>query len=106
MLHGTTFYSDGVKPNRQARAVTTVDDYISTLCQILRCAYRSKFITDKPFEFIPKLQKDRKKPDPLERQEYTRLIMSNLGQDRNLWQFAINAGTRHGELLHSETQRR
>lgn len=98
LLNGTTFYSDGMKPNRQGRAVTTVDDYISTLCQLLRFAYRSKFITDKPFEFIPKLQKDRKKPDPLERQEYARLIMSNHGQDRNLWQFAINAGPRHGEL--------
>lgn len=92
------FYGAGQKENRRGRAVTTVDDYISLLCQLLRFAYRSKFISDKPFEFIPKLQKERKKPDPLQREEYSAMILSLCGQDRNLWQFAINAGPRHGEL--------
>lgn len=98
LLQGTTFYRDGMMKNRQGRAVTTVNDYISLLCQLLRFAYRSKFISDKPFEFIPKLQKERTKPDPLQRDEYSALVLSVTGQDRNLWQFAINAGPRHGEL--------
>lgn len=98
LLHGSTFYGPGMMENREGRAVNTVDDYISLLCQILRFAYRSKFISDKPFEFIPKLKKDRKKPDPLQRDEYSALVLSVTGQDRNLWQFAINAGLRHGEL--------
>ena len=98
LLHGTTFYGNGQRPNRHGRAANTVDDYISLLCQLLRFAHRSKFITDKPFEYVPKLAKDRKKPDPLLRDEYAALVLVNDGQDRNLWQFAINAGLRHGEL--------
>lgn len=98
LLHEETFYGLGQKENHRGRAVTTVDNYISLLCQLLRFAYRSKFISDIPFEFIPKLQKERKKVHPLQRDEYSAMILALSGQDRNLWQFAINAGPRHGEL--------
>lgn len=98
LLRGETFYSVGNKRKKIGRSVNTVNDYISLTCQILRYAHRSKFIIDKPFEHIPKLHKDRTKPDPLLRDEYARLILSNSGQDRNMWQFAINTGLRHGEL--------
>ncbi|WP_313448451.1 site-specific integrase, partial [Pseudescherichia sp.] len=98
LLRGETFYAPGNKRQKTGRSVNTVNDYISLTCQILRYAHRSKFINDKPFEYIPKLHKDRTKPDPLYREEYARLILSNSGQDRNLWQFAINTGLRHGEL--------
>lgn len=98
LLRGETFYAPGNKRQKTGRSVNTVNDYISLTCQILRYAHRSKFINDKPFEYIPKLHKDRTKPDPLYREEYARLILSNSGQDRNLWQLAINTGLRHGEL--------
>lgn len=98
MLRGETFYATGNKRKKIGRSVNTVNDYISLTCQILRYAHRSKFITDKPFEYVPKLHKARTKPDPLLREEYARLILSNSGQDRNMWQFAINSGVRHGEL--------
>jgi len=97
-LHGGTFWRPGLTKNRAGRKVSTVDGYMAVLCQILRFAYRSKFITDKPFEFVPRLQKDRKKPDPVSREEYTALLSATDGQDRNLWQFAIGSGLRHGEL--------
>lgn len=32
------------------------------------------------------------------REEYAALMLANSGQDRNMWQFAINAGARHGEI--------
>lgn len=98
LLRGETFYAMGNKRKKIGRSVNTVNDYISLTCQILRYAHRSKFITDKPFEYVPKLHKARSKPDPLLREEYARLILSNSGQDRNMWQFAINSGVRHGEL--------
>nr|WP_285892846.1 site-specific integrase [Citrobacter portucalensis] len=98
LLRGETFYADGNKHKKMGRSINTVNDYMSLTCQILRYAHRSKFITDKPFEYVPKLHKDRTKPDPLLRDEYAKLILSNSGQDRNMWQFAINTGLRHGEL--------
>jgi len=98
LLRGETFYADGNKRKKTGRSVNTVNDYISLACQILRYAHRSKFIKDKPFEFIPKLHKERTKPDPLMRDEYEKLIESNSGQDANMWQLAINTGLRHGEI--------
>lgn len=98
LLKGNTFYAAGNKRNKAGRSINTVNDYISLTCQILRFAHRSRFINDKPFEYVPKLHKDRTKPDPLFRDEYAKLILSNSGQDRNMWQFAINTGLRHGEL--------
>ncbi|AFJ47181.1 site-specific integrase [Shimwellia blattae] len=98
LLHGENFYPDNSRRKRKGRSAETVDNYISLVCQILRFAYRSKFINDKPFEFIPKLRKDRNKPEPLMREEYEQLLAALSGQDNNLWKFAINSGIRHGEL--------
>lgn len=98
LLRGESFYAEGNKRKKIGRSVNTVNDYISVVCQILRFAHRSRFITDKPFEHITKLHKDRKKPDPLQRDEYATMMLAISGQDRNMWQFAINAGLRHGEI--------
>ncbi|SAF45762.1 site-specific integrase [Enterobacter kobei] len=98
LLRGETFYAEGNKRKKTGRSVNTVNDYISVVCQMLRFAHRSRFITDKPFEHITKLHKDRKKPDPLQRDEYATMMLAINGQDRNLWQFAVNAGPRHGEI--------
>ncbi|HDI3034268.1 site-specific integrase [Cronobacter turicensis] len=98
LLRGESFYAEGNRRRKTGRSVNTVNDYISLACQILRFAHRSRFITDKPFEHITKLHKDRKKPDPLQRDEYAKMMLALTGQDRNMWQFAINAGLRHGEI--------
>lgn len=92
LLRGESFYSEGNKRKKTGRSVNTVNDYISLTCQILRFAHRSRFITDKPFEHITKLHKDRKKPDPLQRDEYATMMLALTGQDKNMWQFAIGAG--------------
>lgn len=98
LLRGDNFYDGTNKRKKSGRSINTVNDYVSLICQALRFAHRSRFITDKPFEHIPKLHKDRKKPDPLQRDEYALMMLATTGQDRNMWQFAINAGPRHGEI--------
>lgn len=98
LLRGESFYAEGNKRKKTGRSVNTVNDYISVICQMLRFAHRSRFISDKPFEHITKLHKDRTKPDPLLRDEYATMMLAIAGQDRNMWQFAINAGPRHGEI--------
>ncbi|HHL2712426.1 TPA: tyrosine-type recombinase/integrase [Yersinia enterocolitica] len=98
LLHGKTLYSEKKRSNKIGRTVRTVDNYISLLCSMLRYAYFSKCITDKPFEGIKKLPKNRIRPDPLSKEEFRKLVGSLHGQSRNMWQLAIYTGIRHGEL--------
>jgi len=97
LLTGETLYSTA-KRNKTGRTVRTVDNYISLLCTLLRFAHRSEFINSKPYEGVKKLRKIRVKPDPLNKEEFRQLMESEHGQNRNLWQFAIYSGLRHGEL--------
>lgn len=98
LLHGRSFYAKTSRSNKDGRTVRTVDNYISLLCSVLRFAYHSTFITSRPFEGVKKLQKSRSKPDPLLRAEFDQLMQALSGQSKNLWQFAIFSGMRHGEL--------
>ena len=100
LLHGSTLYPLSVRSNKIGRSVRTVDNYISLLCTILRFGARSGFVSGKPYEGIRKLQKSRAKPDPLLKDEFQQLIaaLEKNPQQKNLWQFAIFSGLRHGEL--------
>ena len=40
----------------------TVNDYVGALCTVLRFAYRSGFIRDKPYEDVKKLKRSNTKP--------------------------------------------
>ncbi|AYW93621.1 site-specific integrase [Yersinia pseudotuberculosis] len=98
LLNGMTLYDNKKRSNKSGRTVRTVDSYISLLCTLLKYAYLSKHIIDKPFEGIKKLPKSRLKPDPLSKEEFNKLIEALHGQTRNFWQLAIYSGMRHGEL--------
>ena len=98
LLEGQTMYSLELRTNKIGRSVRTVDNYVSLLCALLRFAHRSGFTSEKAFEGIKKLQKSKTKPDPLTRAEFDKLMRSNEEQRRNLWQFAVYSGLRHGEL--------
>ncbi|MCE9885162.1 site-specific integrase [Obesumbacterium proteus] len=98
LLHGDTFYKESRRTNNVGRSVRTVDNYVSLLGSLLRFANRSRYITSKPYENVKKLQKSRVKPDPLLKQEFEQLKNALSGQMKNLWQFAIYSGIRHGEL--------
>ena len=98
LLEGATMYSLETRANKIGRSVRTVDNYVALLCSLLRFAHRSGFTSEKAFEGIKKLQKSKTKPDPLTRTEFDKLMDANDGQRRNLWQFAVYSGLRHGEL--------
>ncbi len=98
LLHGETMYDESSRSNKRGRTVRTVDNYTSLLCSLLRFANRSGFITTKPYKGVKKLQKSRSKPDPLLKDEFEQLVNNLDGQSRNLWQFAVYSGMRHGEL--------
>ena len=98
LINGETLYIDNPRSNKQGRTVRTVNSYIALLCGLLRFAHHSGFISHKPFDGVRKLRKTRTRPDPFTRQEIAALLETETGQSRNLWQFAIYSGLRHGEL--------
>jgi integrase len=98
LLTGPTLYSHNDRSNKIGRSVRTVDNYVSLLNSLLRFAYVSGYIKNKPFEGVKKLQKSRPKPDPLSKSEFEQLMQSETGQSQNMWKFAIFSGVRHGEL--------
>lgn len=98
LLHGRTFYQESLRSNKDGRTVRTVNDYVGALCTVLRFAYRSGFIREKPYEDVKKLKRSNTKPDPLLRDEYDQLVMALDGQRRFMWTIAIFTGLRHGEL--------
>lgn len=98
LLNGETLYSKDNRGNKLGRTVRTVDNYISLFNSLLRFAYVSGYIKNKPFEGVKKLQKSKVKPDPLTKREFSQLMESEHGQSQNMWKFAIYSGVRHGEL--------
>lgn len=98
LLYGETSYQPNNRSNKQGRAVRTVDYYLAILKQILCFAFNNKFIKEKPYEGIKRLQKSRPKPDPLLKHEFQQLIATSPGKQKNLWQLAVYTGLRPGEL--------
>lgn len=98
LLNGETYYRKAARGNKTGRTVSTVNNYISLLCTLLRFAHNSGFIKHKPFEGIRKLQKSKTIPDPLTKSEFAQLMQSEKGQSLNMWKFAVYSGLRHGEL--------
>lgn len=80
------------------RAVRTVDYYLAILRQILEFAYKNKFIKDKPYEGVKRLQNSKPKPAPLLKHEFQQLIASSPAKQKNMWQLAVYTGIRLAEL--------
>ena len=92
---------ESLRSNKDGRTVRTVNDYVGALCTVLRFAYRSGFIRDKPYEDVKKLKRSNTKPDPLLRDEYDQLVMALDGQRRFMWTIAILPGCATASLPHS-----
>lgn len=98
LLNGDTFYSKNKRINKKGRTVAAVNNYVALLCSILRFAYKSAFIQQKPYESVRVLHKALTKPDPLTKAEFLALMDSEKKQSKNMWKFAVYSGLRHGEL--------
>lgn len=99
LLQGMTAYSN--RENKRGRSVNTVNTYITVCNEFFSFAVRSDFIKTNPFNNVGHLTVDRELPDPLEVDEFERLISSLLStneQAANLWTVAVYTGLRHGEL--------
>ncbi|AGE85791.1 tyrosine-type recombinase/integrase [Cronobacter sakazakii] len=99
LLTGYQIISAGKTKPVKGRSVPTVNLYMSVLHGIFRFAVSGGYIEKSPFEGISPLKKAKPEPDPLTREEFSRVIEAcgNL-QIKNFWSLAVYTGLRHGEL--------
>lgn len=84
----------------KGRSVVTVNYYMTTIAGMFQFAADHRYLEVNPFEGIKPLKKCRAEPDPLTRDEFTRLIDAcRHQQTKNLWSLAVYTGMRHGELV-------
>lgn len=97
----TGYQSEGRKHSiiKKGRSVATVNGCMGDMWSIFQFAFDNGYITKNPMANISPLRKDRKKPDPITREEFPRIIQScSNRQIANLWSLAIFTGLRHGEI--------
>lgn len=92
-----------VRPNREltpkGRSVATVNTYMGIICGMFQFAASNGYISQNPFSEISTLKRAKTEPDPLTREEFTRLIDAcHHQQIKNIWSLAVYTGLRHGEL--------
>lgn len=84
---------------KRGRTVRTVNGYLAAMLEMLRFAEKNGYRTGDVITDIKPLRKTRSEPDPLNRDEFSRVIAAaNHEQIRNLWIFAVSTGMRHGEI--------
>ncbi|MDU5780275.1 MAG: site-specific integrase [Pantoea sp.] len=72
---------------------------MSDLKAIFAFAYGNGYIEENPMTGIKPLKKSNKRPDPITREEFPRLIAGcSTRQNANMWSLAILTGMRHGEI--------
>lgn len=88
-----------VKNVKRGRSVRTVNEAINVLKGMFKFAHRNGYIDSDPFAGVSYLKKQRSQPDPLSREEFTRLVNACTNdQFKNLWSVACFTGMRHGEI--------
>lgn len=72
---------------------------MADLKAIFALAYSNGYIEANPMTGIKPLKKSNKRPDPITREEYPRLIAGcSTRQTANMWSLAILTGLCHGEI--------
>lgn len=99
LLNGTQFTRMFQGAPRKGRAVSTVNNSLFHLKEVMAFAVRNGYITRNPVDGISPMKKDKNEPDPLTKDEFIRLIdVACHPQIRNFFSLAVYSGMRHGEL--------
>ena len=84
---------------KKGRSVASVNGSMRDLLALFSFAQSNGYITANPMANIKPLRKSVKKPDPLTKEEFHRLIAAcSTRQIANFWQLAVLTGLRHGEM--------
>ena len=99
LLNGSYFTGRGMNIQKKGRTAATVNSSMSDLKAIFAFAHGNGYIEANPMTGIKPLKKSNKRPDPITRDEFPRLIAGcRTRQTANMWSLAIMTGLRHGEL--------
>ncbi|AXF76105.1 DUF3596 domain-containing protein [Erwinia tracheiphila] len=99
LLTGSYFVGRKRDIEKKGRTAATVNTCMGDICAVMKFAQANGYIDLNPMENISPLKKVSKKPDPILRDEFPRLIGAcKSRQVANLWALAIMTGLRHGEL--------
>jgi len=99
LLTGSYFVGRKMNIEKKGRTAATVNASMGDLFGLLKFAYSNGYIDANPMANISPLKRVNKKPDPISKEEFPRLINAcKSRQIANLWSLAILTGMRHGEL--------
>ena len=99
LLTGSYFTGRNRNIEKKGRTAATVNSSMADLKAIFDFAIGNGYITSSPMNGIKPLKKSVKRPDPISREEFPRLIAAcATRQNANMWTIAILTGLRHGEL--------
>lgn len=99
MLTGSYFTGRGMRIEKKGRTAATVNSNMADLKAIFEFAQGNGYIKSNPMTGIKPLKKSVKRPDPITREEFPRLIRAcSTEQTANMWTLAILTGMRHGEM--------
>lgn len=100
LLTGYQVMKVGHRTPVKGRSVPTVNNYMGIMAGMFQFAADSGYIRTNPFTGLAPLKKSRVDPDPLTREEFSRLIDACKHQQlKNMWSLAVYTGVRHGELV-------
>ena len=99
LLSGSYFTGRKMNIEKKGRTAATVNSSMSDLKAIFAFAHGNGYIEANPMTGIKPLKKSNKRPDPITREEFPRLIAGcSTRQNANMWSLAILTGLRHGEI--------
>jgi len=99
LLNGSYFTGRKMNIEKKGRTAATVNSSMADLKAIFAFAHGNGYIDANPMTGIKPLKKSNKRPDPITREEYPRLINAcATRQTANMWSLAILTGLRHGEI--------
>lgn len=99
LLSGSYFTGRKMNIEKKGRTASTVNSSMADLKAIFAFAHGNGYIEANPMTGIKPLKKSNKRPDPITRDEYPRLIAAcSTRQTANMWSLAILTGLRHGEI--------
>ncbi len=99
LLNGSYFTGRMMNIEKKGRTAATVNSSMADLKAIFAFAHGNGYVSANPMTGIKPLKKSNKRPDPITREEFPRLINGcNNQQNANMWSLAIMTGLRHGEL--------
>jgi len=99
LLKGSYMSGRAMNIQRNGRSVAFVNGCMTLMSSLFKFAHDSGYVGRNISTLVSPLKRDKPKPDPLTRDEFTRLHSAlRSRQIKNIWSIAVFTGMRHGEI--------